>query len=270
MAAQYGYIGNNPANTPVVIAKQRFEPTGVQTSFIFAAGYRVGYLDLYLNGSRLIEALDYTATDGSTVDLASAAQGGDVLEVIAYKAFNVAGVTTVTSTATVYETYWQQNSVGINTTSNVGIGTTTSNSKLTVSGDVSVSGIVTANNLTVSQNATITGNLTVNGTQTIINTQVLDVSDKTIGIGSTSSPSDSLADGAGIIVYGTTNKSLTWSNTTKDWNLVGGGLSVTDIDVTNATVGIITATTIKNSSGVDLTNAASTGKAIAMSMIFGG
>lgn len=143
MAAQYGYIGNNPANTPIVIAKQRFEPTGVQTSFTFAAGYRVGYLDLYLNGSRLIEALDYTATDGSTIDLTSAAQGGDVLELIAYKAFNVAGVTTVTSTATVYETYWQQNSTGIHTTSNIGIGTTTASSALTVSGNVIVSGIVT-------------------------------------------------------------------------------------------------------------------------------
>lgn len=89
MAAQYGYIGNNPTNTPVVVAKQRFEPTGIQTSFTFAAGYKVGYLDAYLNGSRLIEALDYTATNGSTLDLISAAQSGDILEVVAYKAFNV-------------------------------------------------------------------------------------------------------------------------------------------------------------------------------------
>lgn len=58
-------------------------------------------------------------------------------------------------------------------------------------------------------------NLTVNGTQTIINTEVLDVSDKNIGIGSTSSPSDSLADGAGITIYGNTNKTLTYDNTKK-------------------------------------------------------
>jgi hypothetical protein len=56
-------------------------------------------------------------------------------------------------------------------------------------------------------------NLTVNGTQTIINTTSLEVSDKTIGIGSTSTPSDSLADGAGIIVYGNSNKSITYNNT---------------------------------------------------------
>jgi hypothetical protein len=57
---------------------------------------------------------------------------------------------------------------------------------------------------------TLSGNLTVNGTQTIINTQVLDVADKNIGIGSTSSPSDTLADGGGITIYGTTNKTITW------------------------------------------------------------
>jgi hypothetical protein len=60
---------------------------------------------------------------------------------------------------------------------------------------------------------TLSGNLTVNGTQTIINTQVLDVADKNIGIGSTSSPSDILADGAGITIYGTTNKTITWEKT---------------------------------------------------------
>jgi len=52
----------------------------------------------------------------------------------------------------------------------------------------------------------------VNGTQTIINTTSLEITDKNIGIGSTSTPSDSYADGAGITIYGTTNKTLTWDN----------------------------------------------------------
>jgi len=83
---------------------------------------------------------------------------------------------------------------------------------LTGSPNITV-GNVTASNITGSA-ATFT-NLTVNGTQTIINTQVLDVADKNIGIGSTSSPSDALADGAGITLYGTTNKTLTYNNTKK-------------------------------------------------------
>ena len=58
-------------------------------------------------------------------------------------------------------------------------------------------------------------NLTVNGTQTIINTTSLEISDKTVGIGSTSTPSDALADGAGIVIYGDTNKTITYNNTKK-------------------------------------------------------
>jgi len=87
---------------------------------------------------------------------------------------------------------------------------------------------------------TVTGNFTVNGTQTIVNTQVLDVADKNIGIGSTSSPSDALADGSGITIYGTTDKTLTWSNTTKNWTFVGGGVTVSDLSGSGiATVGFL-------------------------------
>ena len=79
-------------------------------------------------------------------------------------------------------------------------------------------GLTGSPNITVS---TITGsaatftNLTVNGTQTIINTTSLEVADKNIGIGSTSTPSDALSDGAGITIYGTTNKTLTYNDTKK-------------------------------------------------------
>ena len=79
----------------------------------------------------------------------------------------------------------------------------------------SVTGVVTATSLSVSGNATIGGDFTVNGTQTIINTTSLEISDKTVGIGSTSTPSDALADGAGIVIYGDTNKTLTYNNTKK-------------------------------------------------------
>ena len=78
-----------------------------------------------------------------------------------------------------------------------------------------VTGVVTATSLSVSGNATIGGDFTVNGTQTIINTTSLEISDKTVGIGSTSTPSDALADGAGIVIYGDTNKTLTYNNTKK-------------------------------------------------------
>ena len=89
MADRNGYIGRAPGDSSVVVSRQIFNPTGVTTDFTFASGYTVGYLDLYLNGTRLIEGPDYAATDGSTISLISAAVNGDVLEGVAYKAFNL-------------------------------------------------------------------------------------------------------------------------------------------------------------------------------------
>lgn len=90
MADRTGYIGRNPGDSSVIVARQSFTPSGVTTDFTFASGYIPGYIDAYLNGSRLIEGSDYTASDSSTVTLLSAAGGGDVLELVAYKAFNLA------------------------------------------------------------------------------------------------------------------------------------------------------------------------------------
>ena len=88
-----GYLGRVPGNANIVIAKQVHEPTGVQTDFTFASGYTPGYMDVYINGSRLIHPDDYSASDGSTVGLTTAATNGDVLELVAYKAFTVGNVT---------------------------------------------------------------------------------------------------------------------------------------------------------------------------------
>jgi len=93
MADRNGYIGRAPGDSSVIIARQTFSPTGVTTDFTFAAGYPIGYVDAFLNGVKLIEGQDYVASNGSTVGLTSAAQGGDILELVAYKAFNVANVT---------------------------------------------------------------------------------------------------------------------------------------------------------------------------------
>ena len=91
-----GYFGRTPGDSNVVIAKQVHQPTGVQTDFTFASGYTPGYMDVYINGSRLIHPDDYSASDGSTVGLTTAATNGDVLELVAYKAFDVGNVTNAT------------------------------------------------------------------------------------------------------------------------------------------------------------------------------
>ena len=92
MADRNGYIGRAPGDSAVIIASQTFEPTGIQTDFTFAAGYTVGYLDVYFNGARLIYANDYVAANGTTVGLTTYANNGDVLELVSYNAFNVGNV----------------------------------------------------------------------------------------------------------------------------------------------------------------------------------
>ena len=90
MADRSGYIGRAPGDSSVVVSRQIFNLTGSTTNFTFASGYTPGYLDLYLNGTRLIEGQDYTASDGATIVLMSAGINGDVVEGVAYKAFNLA------------------------------------------------------------------------------------------------------------------------------------------------------------------------------------
>jgi len=90
MADRNGYIGRAPGDSSVIVSRQTFSPSGVTTDFTFLSTYTVGYLDLYINGVRLIEGTDYTATDTSTISvLNGGAGGGDVLEAVAYKAFNL-------------------------------------------------------------------------------------------------------------------------------------------------------------------------------------
>jgi hypothetical protein len=94
MPDRNGYIGRAPSDSAVTVARQTFTPTGVTTDFTFAAGYVPGYFDIYINGAKQIEASDYTSTDGSTFSILNGGvTTGDVIEGIAYKAFNAATVT---------------------------------------------------------------------------------------------------------------------------------------------------------------------------------
>jgi len=78
--------------------------------------------------------------------------------------------------------------------------------------------IAAAGNVTLSQNLTVTGTLTVNGTTTTINTATLEVEDKDITIAKVSSPSDTTADGAGIIIKGASDKTMLWANSTDSFD----------------------------------------------------
>jgi len=69
-----------------------YTATGGQTSF--SSTYDVGFVDVYLNGVKLIAGTDFTATDGLSVVLATGATAGDTVDIVAYGAFNIANTYT--------------------------------------------------------------------------------------------------------------------------------------------------------------------------------
>ena len=202
-----GYIGRAPSDSSVTVSKQYFEPTGAASTFTFSAGYDPGYLEVYRNGVKLVNPLDYAATDGSTITLTTPVGIGTTVEAIATKAYNVSNVEASTLNTTCngtnlilsgdltvegdieYDEVIGRNvnlsgvttTVGLNVT---GIGTFV---------DINVSGAVTANAFVGDGSAltgigvtqyTDTGSLVVAGIATFTG-DVLVGSSATVGFGST-------------------------------------------------------------------------------------
>ena len=71
--------------------------------------------------------------------------------------------------------------------------------------------------LKIATDTTIAGNLTVQGTTTTIDSTTLSVKDKNIELGVVSSPTDVTADGGGITLKGTTDKTFNWVDSTDSW-----------------------------------------------------
>ena len=206
MADRNGYIGRAPSDSSVVVARQTFSPTGITTDFTFASGYTVGYLDVYLNGAKQIEGQDYNANDSSTFEvLGGGAANGDVIEAVAYKAFNVSNIkdapgdftvgnnlTVVGHTTAVTAHYtgvvtassfigdgsqltgvaggkFSANATGISTTTSVGIGTTNATGAADSNNTAVLNvGVVTAN-FFYGNGANLTG---VANTENVIGTAI--------------------------------------------------------------------------------------------------
>ena len=154
MADRSGYIGRAPGDSSVIIARQIYAPTGIQTDFTFDATYTPGYLDVYLNGARLVYPTDYSASDGSTVGLTTHAINGDSLELVAYKAFNVGSVENANGNFTVGGNLTVTGSTTLAAGSSVSYATTSFNvSGLATGGNVTADSIVTAGIVTITNTA---------------------------------------------------------------------------------------------------------------------
>lgn len=167
--------------------------------------------------------LTFTGTDGSSVAFGTggtvAYAGGTLAQFAATTSAQLAGVisdetgsdklvfntspafvTSVTTASTTFAVFntgaTTVNAFGAATTISMGAGTGTT---------------------TINNDLVVGGSLTVNGTVSTINSTTITVDDKNIELGSTASPSDASADGGGITLKGTTDKTFNWVDATDSW-----------------------------------------------------
>ena len=226
MADKTGYIGRAPGDSAVTVARQTFSPTGVTTDFTFASGYVTGYFDIFLNGVKMIEGSDYTSTDGSTFSILNGgAENGDVIEAVAYKAFNAATIDTAPGNL----------SVGGNLT------VTGSASFGSVAAGTSVSFATTAYALEGTPDITVRNVTGVAATFTGVVTLEDVTNIDSVGIVTARS-------GLNVIGGGATITGITTS--LSGVNIVGGGLTVTGVSTFFDTVRVGSAITLGASSGI--------------------
>ena len=81
----------------------------------------------------------------------------------------------------------------------------------------SLTSVGTLTSLNVSGSLVVGGNLTINGTTTTINSTTISVDDINITLGDTASPTDTSANGGGITLKGTTDKTFNWVSASTAW-----------------------------------------------------
>jgi hypothetical protein len=69
---------------------ERYVYTATAAQTTFTATYDVGFVDVYLNGVKQVVSVDFTATSGTNIVLATGATAGDIVDIVAYGAFSVA------------------------------------------------------------------------------------------------------------------------------------------------------------------------------------
>jgi hypothetical protein len=184
----------------------------------------------YSGGRILIGTGSASATVALTTDAVTV---GSTSIALGATATTIAGLSSVTSTsfvgaltgnastATALQTARTINGTSFDGSANITVtaaaGTLTGstlNSGVTAS---SLTSVGTLTSLTTSGNVTVGGDLIVNGTTTTVNSTTITVDDKNLELGSVASPDNTTADGGGITLKGTTDKTFNWVNATSAW-----------------------------------------------------
>jgi hypothetical protein len=177
-------IGNSSAtlsDTGMVVGSSNLHSTGVETLQVNASG---------LNATGIVTAARF---DGRLT--------GNI---------NATGISTATTLSGTTATY-------TNITANGGFTGRINATGVSTIAQIQATTINVSAGATIGGNLVVTGDFTVNGTTATINATTLTVDDKNIELASTASPSDVAADGGGITLKGTTDKTFNWVDSTDAW-----------------------------------------------------
>jgi len=97
-----GWVGGKTINLNTTTTIEGSFSTATRTTFeaaedqaIFNVEYEPGFLDVFMNGFRLVRNQDFYANDGIKFVLDTAANAGDILDVVSYDTFNIANHYTI-------------------------------------------------------------------------------------------------------------------------------------------------------------------------------
>ena len=212
-----------------------FTATAAQTTF--TVDYSPGLVDVFYNGSKLA-ASEYTASNGTSIILGTAAQLNDIIEVIAYS-YSVGAFTGIggSGTANYVAKFTSGSTIGTSSIydsgSNVGINTTNPIYRLDVNGSARFT-----------NSAIITGSLSVSGSATTIGATTITGS---LNVSGSITSTGTLT--AQTLVVQTITSSVLYSSGS---NIFGNSLSNTQ--VMTGSVGITGSLSVNGNVGVGITS----------------
>ena len=270
--------------------RESANPTAGQTLFTLTNTYLPGYLDVHVNGIRLVAGVDYVATNGTSVTInAPTLVVGDIVEFTGPSTYilNQRSQTTDTFTATTGQTTFTT-SVGYSIGHvqvfvngffiNPSEYTATDGSTVVLSGFTLLGGeqvtitsgltfplanAVSTFGGTITGNLTLTGNLIVNQITANANIVATTANLTSIGVTTANITNITINTTANIALANITTARLVTANAT---TINTSNAIATTANITSANV-----TTLSFADGSQQTKAgATTGKAIAMAIVFGG
>ena len=78
------------AGSSVNGTSDRVTYTATSSQTVFSVTYDVGFVDVYLNGVKLVATTDFTASSGTNITLTTGATAGDIVDIVAYGSFILA------------------------------------------------------------------------------------------------------------------------------------------------------------------------------------